>query len=204
MWAEATPSPTICRSFGWISIIQEKRRGEEGLEIVRKLLSRIEKVLTTLAIASVFIMVCLTTVDSGGRYLLNQPIQGSYEMTEKYFMVITVFFALCYGYHKGSNMRVTFLVRHLSGQIKLVFDYIVQILSIVYGILLVISTFLYALRGIHDSLINVYGIPLGPAYMVAPVGLFILTLWLLYDVGQVKKGNSGLFVEEEEITTSVT
>jgi TRAP-type C4-dicarboxylate transport system permease small subunit len=155
-------------------------------------------VLTTLAMASVFMMVCLTTVDSGGRYFFNRPIQGSYEITEKYLMVISVFFALCYGYHKGCNIRVTFLVRYFSGRVKLVVDYIVQIFSIVYGILLVVSTFLYAFRGIHDSLINVYGIPLGPAYMVLPVGLLMLTLWLIYDVGQVKKGKSGLLVEVEE------
>jgi TRAP-type C4-dicarboxylate transport system permease small subunit len=172
--------------------------GRGGVEFMRKLLSRIEKVLTTLAMASVFMMVCLTTIDSGGRYLFNQPIQGAYEITEKYLMVVSVFFALCYGYHKGCNIRVTFLVHHLPRRLKLVVDYIVQILSIVYGLLLLVSTFRYALRGIHDSLINVYGIPLGPAYMVLPVGLFMLTLWLLYDVGQVKKGKSGLFVEGEE------
>jgi len=165
---------------------------------MRKLLDRVERVLTTLAIASVFMMACLTTIDSAGRYFFNQPIQGAYEITEKYLMVISVFFALCYGYHKGCNIRVTFLVHYLPRQVRLVIDYIVQILSIVYGLLLLVSTFRYALRGIHDSLINVYGIPLGPAYMVIPAGVLMLTLWLIYDMGQVKKGKSGLFVEEEE------
>ncbi len=50
---------------------------------MRKLLSSIEKELTTLAIASVFMMVFLTVVDSGGRYLFNLPIQGAYEITSK-------------------------------------------------------------------------------------------------------------------------
>jgi TRAP-type C4-dicarboxylate transport system permease small subunit len=166
------------------------------------MLNRIEKGFTTLAMASVFMMVILVTVDSGGRYLFNLPIQGSYEITEKYLMVIAVFFALCYGYHKGCNIRVTFLVRYFPLRIKLVLDYIVQTLSTVYAILLLVSTFRYALRGIHNSLINVYGLPLGPAYMVLPVGLLMLTFWLLYDIGQIKRGKSGLFVEEEE--TSVT
>lgn len=142
-------------------------------------------------------MVFLTVVDSGGRYLFNKPISGSYEITEKYLIVVAVFFGLCHGYRKGSNIRVTFLISHFSPQVKLVVNYIVQVLSVVYGILLVVSTFRRALLSIHDSLVEAYGIPLGPAFMVAPVGLFALTLWLVYDVGQVKKGKSGLFVEEE-------
>jgi TRAP-type transport system small permease protein len=179
-------------------VLREKYGGQKGVELMRKVLNRIEKVFTALAIGSVLMMVCLTTVDSLGRYLFNRPIHGSYEITERYLMVITVFFGLCYGYHKGCNIRVTFLVRHLPRQIKLAVDYIVQILSILCGIILVISSFRMALRGIHESLTYVYDIPLGPAYIVAPVGLLMLTLWLLYDLGQVKKGKSGLFAEEEE------
>jgi len=163
---------------------------------MRKLLSYIEKVLTIFSIASVFSMVFLTVVDSGGRYLFNKPISGSYEITERYLMVVAVFFGLCHGYRKGSNIRATLFVSRFSSQVKIVVDYAVQVLSVVYGILLVLGTFRRALLGIHDYLMDAYGIPLGPAFMVAPVGIFALTLWLVYDVGQVKKGKSGLFLEE--------
>jgi TRAP-type C4-dicarboxylate transport system permease small subunit len=163
---------------------------------MRKLLSHIEKVLTIFSIASVFLLVFLTVADTGGRYLLNKPISGAYEITEKYLMVVAVFFGFCHGYRNGCNIRATLLVSHFSPQVKIVVAYVVQALSVVYGILLVLGTFRRALLGIQDSMMDAYGIPLGPAFMVAPVGLFALTLWLVYDVGQVKNGKSGLFVEE--------
>jgi TRAP-type C4-dicarboxylate transport system permease small subunit len=181
-----------------------KQYDQEEAKLVHKLLSSIENVLTTSAIAAVAMMIFLTVVDTAGRYLLNLPIKGTYEITEQYLMVVTVYFALCHGYHNGSNIRVTFLVRCLSRRVRLVVDYIVQILSFLYGILLIVSSFVYALRGIRDTLFNVYGIPLGPAYMVVPVGLLIVTLWMLYEIGQVKKGKSGLLMEEEHIPDSVT
>jgi TRAP-type transport system small permease protein len=170
-----------------------------------KVLTGIEKVLTTFSVATVLLMVCLTTIDAAGRYLFNFPIQGAYEVTEKYLMVVSVFFALTYGYRHGCNIRVTFLVSHFPPQVKLLLRYTVQILSIVYGILLVIGTFVKALRSIHERMQDAYGLPLGPGYLVAPLGLFVLTLWLLYDLGWIKEGKSGLFAEEEDATiTSVT
>jgi TRAP-type transport system small permease protein len=168
-------------------------------------LTRIEKVLTVFSIVSVFLIVWLTTIDSVGRYLFNRPLQGAYEMTEKYLMVVSVFFALSYGYRYGSNIRVTFLVRHLPRRTKLAVDYIVQILSILYGSLLVVGTFIKALKSINEKMMDAYDLPLGPAYLVMPVGLLMLTLWMIYDLRQVRQGKSRLLVEEEDpATTTVT
>ncbi len=171
---------------------------------MERLLHRIEKVLTTVSIVAVIVMVCLTTIDTVGRYLLNRPFPAANEVTAKYLMVVAVFFGFCYGYHQGSNIRVTFLVRHFPRRAKLVVDYIVQVLSVVPAILLVVSTFELALRHIHVGLLDAPNVPVGPAYMVAPVGLLALTLWLLYDIRQVRKGKSGLLIEEEEGTPSAT
>ncbi len=170
-----------------------------------RVLSRIERILTSLSIAAVFLMVCLTTADTIGRYVLNMPIQAANEVTAKYLMVVAVFFGLSYGYHSGSNIRVTFLVRHFSGRTKLVLEYIVQLLSVVIVLLLVVSAVALASRNLHQGLLDAPSVPVGPAYVVAPVGLCLLALWLIYDVRQVRKGKSGLLTEEEEdVTTSTT
>lgn len=170
---------------------------------MRTMLTYVEKVMTAFSVVSVFLMVLLTTVDAAGRYIFNLPIQGAYEVTEKYLMVVSVFFALSYGYHYGSNIRVTFLSGHFPPRVKLFVDYTVQILAILYGILLVVSTFIKGFRSIGERMQDAYNLPLGPAYMVAPLGLLVLTLWLIYDLGQVKKGNSALLKEEaEDVTTT--
>ena len=95
-----------------------------------KFLCHIENVLTYIALASAFLLVALTTGDAALRYCFNQPIRGAYEISEKYLLVISVFFALCYAYREGANIRVTFFVRIPLREVKLVFDYFVQIFSI--------------------------------------------------------------------------
>jgi TRAP-type C4-dicarboxylate transport system permease small subunit len=166
---------------------------------MRKLLCGIENVLTSLALISTFIMVCLTTADAGGRYFLNRPITGSYEVTERYLMVASIFLALCYTYREGAHVRVTFLVDHLPNQVKLFTCYFAQIFSILFGVFLILATVPHTIKIIADGLtLSIMDIPLGPAHVMVPVGLFFMSLRMLLDLWQVKKGKSGLFRKREE------
>ena len=170
-----------------------------------KLLIRIEKVLTAVSIAAIFVMVCLTTFDATGRYIFGTPIQAANEIAAKYCMVLAVFFGLCAGYHGGSNIRVTFLVNHFPRRVKVVVNHVVQILAVLCSILLIVAGFRLALRNLHIGMLDAPSIPVGPAYLAAPLGLCAFTLWLLYDIPRVRKGKSDLFKEENEDTpTSVT
>jgi TRAP-type C4-dicarboxylate transport system permease small subunit len=179
-------------------------QGRSG--IMGKVLVRMENLLTKVSIAAVFVMACLTTFDAAGRYLLNAPIPAANEITAKYFMVFAIFFGLCAGYHGGSNIRVTFLVNYFPRRFKLVVDHIVQILSVLSAALLVICTVRLFLNNLHIGMLDAPNIPVGPAYLAAPVGLAAFTLWLVYDVPRVRKGKSDLLKEENEgdMPTSVT
>jgi TRAP-type C4-dicarboxylate transport system permease small subunit len=160
---------------------------------------KMEGVLTFSAIVSTIMMACLTTADTGLRYFFNRPIVGSYEIMEKYLMVCCVFFALCYAYREGANIRVTFFVRRLSRRVNLMIAYFVQLFSLFYILSLTITTLKHSIVGIKDSLmLTTYDIPLGPAYMMVPVGLFFLTLAMIFDLWQVRRGETGLFRGEEE------
>jgi TRAP-type C4-dicarboxylate transport system permease small subunit len=168
-----------------------------------KLLTEIENVFVFLAIGSSFLLVCLTTADAGGRYLLNWPISGAYELSETYLMPILFYFAICYGYRKGVNIRVTFMVRHLPPRVKLGVNYFVQVVSILYGVCLFIAGGVYTYQRFGEILIlPEFNVPLWPAFAVVPVGVFFMTLRMGMDLWQVKSGKSGLFIEDEE--TSVT
>jgi TRAP-type C4-dicarboxylate transport system permease small subunit len=175
---------------------------------VRKFLNLIEKMFTFLAIGSVFLMVFLTTADTAGRYLLNSPIPSSYEITEKYLMVLAVFFALCLSYRDGAHIRLTFVTERLrSAKLKLAFNFVAQIVSILYNAFLVGASTKSCIGGIREFVdVTRYNLPLGPAYIIVVVGLFFMTLWMLLDLWQVKKGKSCLFKEESakiEETVSV-
>jgi TRAP-type C4-dicarboxylate transport system permease small subunit len=158
----------------------------------------IKKVFTYLAMTSAFIMVCLTAADAMGRYFLNQPISGAYEITENYLMIFAIYFALAYAYHEGANIRITFLVSRLPSQAKLVINYIVQVFSILFILFLFVSATRMNLGRLGDivELSKKLSIPVWPAYLIISVGLLFLSLLVFLDLRQVKRGKSGLFKEE--------
>jgi len=93
---------------------------------------------------------------------------------------------------------VTFLVDRLPSIVKLYINYLVQVISVFYGVLLVIASSQQALRVIadHTTLSSLDFIPLGPAYVIVPIGLFFMSLAMLLDIRKVRTGESPLFREE--------
>ena len=127
--------PELERSFAG----QDWKGGKKHLDHIRKLLNAIERMFTFLAMIFAFIMVCLTAADAMGRYFLNKPISGVYEITENYLMIFAIYFAFAYAYHEGANIRITFFVSRLPSQAKLVINYFVQIFSILFILFLLVS-----------------------------------------------------------------
>ena len=168
---------------------------------MRKALHYCETVMTYLAIASTFIMMCLTTADAFARYILNWPIMGAYEITENYLMTMTIFLGLSYAYREGFLIRVTFLTDRLSGGIKQIICHLVQIIAILYGAILVVTTMKRTFQTLASGgMLGNIAIPLWPAYLMVPVGLFFMTLLMVLDLPQVRKGKSHLFKEESPTT----
>jgi len=152
---------------------------------------------TFLAMISVFIMICFTAADAMGRYFLNRPISGAFEITENYLMIFAIYFALAYAYHEGANIRIMFFVSRLSPQVKLVLNYFVQIFSILFIVFLFVSATRMNLGRLKDivELTKTLSIPVWPAYLIISVSLLFLSLLVFLDLWQVKKGESGLFKE---------
>jgi TRAP-type C4-dicarboxylate transport system permease small subunit len=148
--------------------------------------------------ASVFVMVCLTAADSMGRYFLNLPISGAYEITEKYIMIFAVYFALAYAYREGANIRVTLLVSHLPAKVTLVLNSIVQVFSTLLIVFLFFCATKMNLSRIGEAVefSRKLSLPLWPAYLIISLGLLLMSLWMFADIGQVRKGESSLFKEE--------
>jgi TRAP-type C4-dicarboxylate transport system permease small subunit len=165
---------------------------------MQKLLNALERVMVYVSCLSTFVLMLITTADAGGRYLFNRPITGAYEITANYLMIAAVFLAVGYGYRTGAYIRVTFLADRLPREVRLYVNYFVQVISMFYGVLLIVATYQQALRVIddHTNLSSLDFIPLGPAYVIVPVGLFFMSLMMLLDIRKVKKGESSLFSED--------
>jgi TRAP-type C4-dicarboxylate transport system permease small subunit len=143
-------------------------------------------------------MVCLTTADALGRYFLNQPITGVYEIEEKYLMVFLVYFAMAYAYRGGANIRVTILVSRLPLQAQSVIRYAVQIFSLLYIVFLFLSATKMDLGRLADvvELTKRFSLPMWPAYLIISICLLFLSLLVFLDLWQIRNGKSGLFKDE--------
>jgi TRAP-type C4-dicarboxylate transport system permease small subunit len=178
---------------------------EETLNNIKKPLDAIERLFTFLAMISVFLMACLTAADAMGRYFLNQPISGAFEITENYLMIFAVYFAFAYAYKNGANVRLTFVVSRLPSRATLVVNYFVQIFSILYIVFLFISATRINLGRLNKvvELTQTLSIPVWPAYFIMSLGLVFVSLFVILDFWQVKRGKSGLFKESSEETSTM-
>ncbi|MFC1863947.1 TRAP transporter small permease [Thermodesulfobacteriota bacterium] len=178
---------------------------EETLNNINKPLNVIERLFTFLAMISVFMMACLTAADALGRYFLNQPISGTFEVTENYLMIFAVYFAFAYAYKNGANVRLTFVVSRLPSRATLVINHFVQIFSILYIVFLFISATRINLGRLNNvvELTQTFSIPMWPAYLIISVGLVFVSLFVILDLWQIKKGKSGLFKESSEESSSM-
>jgi TRAP-type C4-dicarboxylate transport system permease small subunit len=163
------------------------------LKAVEKALLGCELVLVLLAVISTFALMILTSADAASRYLLNSPITGAYEITEKYLMVASVFLGLSYAYRGGVFIRVTFLVDMLPASAKLLCNYAAQILSLLFCVILVVAPLQEAIRAMGDeTTLSTVPIPVGPAYFLVPIGFFTMGLLMLIDLARVRTGQSHL------------
>jgi TRAP-type C4-dicarboxylate transport system permease small subunit len=170
---------------------------ESFQESMLKLLNRCENVLTYLAILSIFTMMCLTTVDTIGRYIFRRPIGGTYEITESYLAIAVVFLGISYAYRGGAYIRVTFLVDRMTWRVKTALNYLVQVFSILLSVGFLITTALQAYRKSFSGItLGFLPFPLWPAYLIVSIGFLFTTLLMILDLRRVKKGKSDLLQKE--------
>ncbi|MGH7389596.1 MAG: TRAP transporter small permease [Candidatus Rokuibacteriota bacterium] len=161
---------------------------------MRRWLDGCEWAATLVAALATSAMMLLTTADAAGRYLFNRPILVAYELTTNYLMVAVVFLAMPYAYRQGANIRVTFLVERLGRTPRLVVAHAVQVVSTLYCAALVFATFQQARHMLATgTTFATLDLPLWPAHLVVSAGLFLTTVMMLVDLGEVRKGRSSLF-----------
>ena len=169
---------------------------------MERFLHRCEQALTYISVLAIFIMMCLTTTDAIGRYFFSRPITGAYELTEKYFMLMTIFLGVAYAYRGGAFIRVGILMDRMPASVKVPVNYFGQIFSIVYGALLVYASVQQLVRTLRHgtTLASLPSIPLWPGIIVIPIGLCLMCLLMLKDLPKVKEGKSALFQDETPTT----
>ena len=168
-----------------------------ALKSIGKWLWGCELALVYTSVLATVVMMLLTSADALSRYLLNRPIIGAYEITEKYLMVAAIFLGLSYAYRGGVFIRVTFLVDRLPPPLKLLANYFAHVVSLAFCLVVLVATAGQALRGLKDDTqLSALPILVGPAYCLVPLGFLALTVIMLVDLTRVRSGQSYLFREE--------
>lgn len=167
---------------------------------MQTLLNRIEAPFTWTATGITAAVMCLSTVDALGRYLFNSPIMGAFELTSEYLLVALVFLGASYSYRTGCFVRVTIAIDRLPEPVRLAGNYIAQICSILVAGALVAASGMQAIRTLTSSTksTGLIPYPLGPAHLIASLGLLMMTIRLLADIHRVKTGESGMLREDSE------
>jgi TRAP-type C4-dicarboxylate transport system permease small subunit len=148
------------------------------------------------AVFSVIIMMCLITADALGRYFLNSPIGGAYELIEDYLMLAAIFLGVGVSYRKGGFIRVTILMERLPNRVRIPINYFAQIITILCALILAYASILNLSRTIaQGTLLGTLPLPKWPGMVFILLGLFLLSLLLLFDLPRVQKGKSSLFRE---------
>ncbi len=167
------------------------------MQALGTILRRCELVLVYAAVVACAAMMLLTSADALARYLLNSPILGAYEVTEKYLIVMAIFLGLSYAYRGGVFIRVTLLVDRLPPRGKLLADHFAHALSIGYCLIFMFATGQQAVRALSDdTTMSVLPVLIGPAYCFVPLGFLALTILMLIDLPRVRRGEAMLFAHE--------
>lgn len=153
-------------------------------KILEKGLSALDRICLAVAQLAIFVMMLSITADALGRYFFNRPLQGSFEFTTLYLMVILTFLGLPATYASGGHIRLDVLrpwlmripgnpVERLNSLIAAgVFGFLAW-----YSGIEAISKFVE-----RDATFGVIQFPLYWSYVWVPVGCGLLALRLAVEV----------------------
>jgi TRAP-type C4-dicarboxylate transport system permease small subunit len=154
-----------------------------------------------IAVASIVVVMLLTSVDALSRYFLRRPVQGAVEIITDYALPMMVFLAAAHAYRHGGFIRVTIIRAIVPARVALVMDLVAQALTGLIALLFTYASGIQALAAYREGTLSngVYEYSLWPAYWIVFVGLALMTFYVVTDLAHVRSGRSGLLKEAEAV-----
>ncbi|MBF7097002.1 TRAP transporter small permease [Alkalibacter mobilis] len=154
---------------------------------MEKISLKINRIASYISAVIMFILTIWTVMDVAGRYILNKPIRGTYEITEL-ALVLIVFFGLGYAQHKDDHVVIDLLYTRFPRKMRFVIYELGVLLSIGVTALMTWRLYLYGVRmqsGNYTT--SVLGIPLYPVVIFAVIGSICFLLSLIASLFTFKK-----------------
>ncbi len=84
------------------------------MKLLFRTLKLLEKASLGLAVLAMLAMMISITADAFGRFFFNAPIEGAFEFTELYLMIIVTFMALPDTYTSGTQIKLDIATKYLE------------------------------------------------------------------------------------------
>lgn len=129
-------------------------------------------------------MMLATSIDAIGRYVFNSPLQGSYEMTSLYFMVVLCFMGIAPTYAMGGHIRLDVLRGPLA---RLPYQISERINVVLAGAVFAAITWYTGVDALHKiqtraTSFGVIPFPLYLSFVWVPLGCGVMTLRLMVEL----------------------
>jgi C4-dicarboxylate transporter, DctQ subunit len=150
---------------------------------VNRVAWRIENALVLVSAALIMLAMLLVSAEVIGRRVFGLPIPGQLELGEL-LMPPIIFLAIAFTQSTGGHVRMTVLIDHLPPALRHAAEVLVKLLAIAVCALLCFYSARYAWRSFvfHDVTMSPPYFPVWPSAAMVPVGLFLLTLRIYFEV----------------------
>jgi TRAP-type C4-dicarboxylate transport system permease small subunit len=152
------------------------------LRTASKKLGIFSSLLSYVGAAALFFMMLLTTVDVAGRYILNKPITGVFELTE-YLVLILIFSFLAITQAQGGHVSVDLFLTRLPAKLRFAVNLINHLICLALMAIIFWMGFLSALdsKAVGEMSPNL-AIPKYPFVFFLALGCLILCIEYLRNI----------------------
>jgi TRAP-type C4-dicarboxylate transport system permease small subunit len=144
----------------------------------------INRLLTHIGSIGLALLMFLTVVDVFGRYLLNRPVPGTFELTEM-SMVLIVFLALGLAQHHNEHISLDLAYNYFPSWLKKVTNLSVDLINLVVVVAMTWQLYNYFVRMLDGNYTTaVLQLPIHPFVIVSLAGAAAYVLAIACDLGK--------------------
>ncbi|HEU4342596.1 MAG TPA: TRAP transporter small permease [Candidatus Binatia bacterium] len=152
--------------------------------MTRRLSLVTNRLLTYFGSIALALLMFLTVADVFGRYLFNQPIPGTFELTEM-LMVLIVFLALGLAEHHNEHISLDLAYNHFTPMQKKVTDLVVDLVNLVVVAAITWQLYEYSVRMLDGNYTTaVLQLPIHPFVIAAVTGAAAYVLAIICNFGK--------------------
>jgi len=150
---------------------------------VNRLAWHIENFLSLISAAIILFAMLLVSAEVIGRRLFNTPIPGELELAEL-LMPAIIFLAIAYTQSTGGHVRMTVAIDRLPPDWRRTTEILVKVLAIAAYSVLCLYSAKHAYRTwlFHDVTMSPPYFVVWPSAVMAPIGIFLVTLRIYLEV----------------------